>query len=162
MPGFSDSTLMFDDAARLLEPDALSQDEIEHLLNMVGFADIPTAHKRLLEISTDQASRRARGACLPMRLVALSGTATPDGSLINFERYVGSVADRAELFGYLASNPRAVEILVKLFVGSQFLTEILLRFWTVPALAIAIPANFIGGLFVLMGAAAQGTRGWRG
>jgi glutamate-ammonia-ligase adenylyltransferase len=118
---------MFDDAARLLEPDALSQDEIEHLLNMVGFADIPTAHKRLLEISTDQASRRALGECLPMLLVALSGTATPDGSLINFERYVGSVADRAELFGYLASNPRAVEILVKLFVGSQFLTEILLR-----------------------------------
>ncbi|MBT4867755.1 MAG: glutamine synthetase adenylyltransferase [Planctomycetaceae bacterium] len=127
MPGFSDSSVMFDDAARLLEPGALSHDEIKSLLNLVGFADIPTAHRRLLEISTDEDSRRALGECLPMLLVALSGTATPDGSLINFERYVGSVSDRGELFRYLASNPRAVEILVKLFVGSQFLTEILLR-----------------------------------
>ena len=61
MSGFSDSTLMFDDAARLLEPGALSHDEIESLLDLVGFADIPTAHKRLLETSTDKESRRALG-----------------------------------------------------------------------------------------------------
>ena len=118
---------MFDDAARLLEPGALSHDEVERLLELVGFADIPTAHQRLFETASDDDSRRELAACLPLLLVALSDTATPDVSLINFERYVGSVADRAELFRYLASNPRAVEILVKLFVGSQFLTEILLR-----------------------------------
>src|SRR5690606_26208820 len=38
-----------------------------------------------------------------------------------------SVDDRNGLFRYLADYPRAVEILIKLFVGSQFLTEILLR-----------------------------------
>ena len=62
-----------------------------------------------------------------MLLIALSDAATPDASLLNFERYVQCVADRTVLLRYLASKPRAVEILVKLFVGSQFLTEILLR-----------------------------------
>ncbi len=62
-----------------------------------------------------------------MLLVALSDAATPDASLLNFERYVQCVPDRTALLRYLASKPRAVEILVKLFVGSQFLTEILLR-----------------------------------
>jgi drug/metabolite transporter (DMT)-like permease len=61
-------------------------------------------------------------------------------------------------------NRYTLYVLTSALAGAagMVLTEILLRFWTVPALAIAIPANFIGGLFVLMGAAAQGTRGWRG
>ncbi len=71
--------------------------------------------------------RAALADVLPMLLIALSDAATPDASLLNFERYVQCVADRTVLLRYLASKPRAVEILVKLFVGSQFLTEILLR-----------------------------------
>src|SRR5690606_20306814 len=43
------------------------------------------------------------------------------------ERFIQSVPDRTRQFRYLADNPRAVEILVRLFVGSQFLTEILIR-----------------------------------
>ena len=93
----------------------------------VGFSDWNEARRRLIKIASDDASRRALAECLPMLLTALSETATPDGSLVNFDRYVQSVSNRAELFQYLTENPRAVEILVKLFVGSQFLTEILLR-----------------------------------
>ena len=44
--------------------------------------------------------------------------------------------------------------------GGVILTEILLRFWTVPALHIAIPASLIGGCFLLLGAALQRTCGW--
>lgn len=40
-------------------------------------------------------------------------------------------------------------------------TEILLRRYGLSALDIAIPANTVGGLFLLLAAAAQGTRGWR-
>ena len=36
MSGFSDSSAMFDDAARLLEPGALSHDEIEHVRTTVA------------------------------------------------------------------------------------------------------------------------------
>ncbi len=97
------------------------------MLAAVGFADRQRARQRIEGLCDDDACRRALHSSLPMLLAALSETATPDGSLVNFERYVQSVDDRAKLFEYLASNPRAVEILVKLFVGSQFLTEILLR-----------------------------------
>lgn len=97
------------------------------MLTAVGFADRQKARHRLESLCDDETCRVALGDCLPMLMAALSETATPDGSLINFERYVQSVGDRRDLFRYLAANPRAVEILVKLFVGSQFLTEILLK-----------------------------------
>jgi drug/metabolite transporter (DMT)-like permease len=41
-------------------------------------------------------------------------------------------------------------------------TEVLLRFFALSALEIVIPANAVGGLFLLLIAAVQGTRGWRG
>ncbi|MCA9015422.1 MAG: glutamine synthetase adenylyltransferase, partial [Planctomycetaceae bacterium] len=64
---------------------------------------------------------------LPTLLQALTDAATPDGSLINFERFLNSVSQPEAMLGFLTHNPRAVEILVRLFVGSQFLTEILLK-----------------------------------
>ena len=118
---------MFENAAKLIRQNELSDDEVQRLLGAVGFTDWQTAHARLLEICPDEGCRKALSDCLPMLLAALSNAATPDGSLINFQRFVQSVEDRTKLFQYLASNPRAVEILIKLFVGSQFLTEILLR-----------------------------------
>ena len=69
---------------------------------------------------------------VPPLLAALAGAPAPDAGLINFERFVRASAARTDkppgaLFGYLARNPRAVEILVRLFVGSQYLTDILVR-----------------------------------
>jgi [glutamine synthetase] adenylyltransferase / [glutamine synthetase]-adenylyl-L-tyrosine phosphorylase len=118
---------MLTDTQKLLTKDALDAAAVERLLTAAGVSDWQRAHKRLLGICTDDAGRAALAECLPMLLGALSEAATPDGSLINFERFVQSVPSRTELFRYLAANPRAVEILIKLFVGSQFLTEILLR-----------------------------------
>jgi [glutamine synthetase] adenylyltransferase / [glutamine synthetase]-adenylyl-L-tyrosine phosphorylase len=118
---------MFDQSGQLvLRPD-YPEAEARELLRTVGFADWALALRRLREIGRDDASRQALAGVLPLLLIALSDAATPDASLLNFERYVQCVADRTELLRYLASKPRAVEILVKLFVGSQFLTEILLR-----------------------------------
>ena len=93
----------------------------------MGFSQIDAALKRLRGLAERPADVRSLAAALPPLLSALSDAATPDGSLMNFERLVQSVADRSHLFRYLAENPRAIEILVKLFVGSQFLTGILLR-----------------------------------
>jgi [glutamine synthetase] adenylyltransferase / [glutamine synthetase]-adenylyl-L-tyrosine phosphorylase len=118
---------MFERSGQLvLRPD-FSETEARDLLSTAGFADWALALRRLREIGRDDAARRALADVLPLLLIALSDAATPDASLLNFERYVQCVADRTTLLRYLASKPRAVEILVKLFVGSQFLTEILLR-----------------------------------
>ncbi|HBY93848.1 MAG TPA: glutamine synthetase adenylyltransferase, partial [Chloroflexi bacterium] len=53
--------------------------------------------------------------------------ASPDRALVNLERFAQSAVNRPALFRDLAGNPRAIEMLVTLFAGSQFLTEILLR-----------------------------------
>ncbi|MBK9231851.1 MAG: hypothetical protein IPO15_13645 [Anaerolineae bacterium] len=47
--------------------------------------------------------------------------------LVSFERFARSAHSLADLFLYLAANPRQVEMLITLFAGSHFLSEILLR-----------------------------------
>ncbi|MGE5193014.1 MAG: glutamine synthetase adenylyltransferase [Deltaproteobacteria bacterium] len=96
------------------------------LLAPVGFAGVTAAFERLRRTSGSGESAGLLAACLPTLLLALSDTAQPDQALINFERLAQSVPDRTVLFRSLRDNPRTVEILVRLFVGSQFLTEILL------------------------------------
>ncbi|HCE16582.1 MAG TPA: glutamine synthetase adenylyltransferase [Anaerolinea thermolimosa] len=64
---------------------------------------------------------------LPHFLAALSEAADPERVLVSFERFLGRFTDPLPVLWVLAGNPRAVEILVVLFAGSQFLTEILLR-----------------------------------
>ena len=106
----------------------VEQTRVEQLLTSVGFQNWEIAHKRfshLCQKSSDSESMLL--ASLPMLLHALSEVASPDSSLINFERFVQSVPNRDNLFQLLSQQPRAVEILVKLFVSSQFLTEILLK-----------------------------------
>ncbi len=115
------------DAPSGLLLDLVDEAEAMELLREVNFENPQEAFHRLRRLPEDAAGRKSLGACLPMLLHSLSEAATPDGSLVNFERFVQCVEDRNGLFRYLAEFPRAVEILIKLFVGSQFLTEILLR-----------------------------------
>lgn len=51
----------------------------------------------------------------------------PDRTLTSFERFIGRFQNPLPALQALIGNPRAVEILVRLFAGSRFLTEILLR-----------------------------------
>ena len=111
---------------RLLDED-VSDADVELLLAPIGFTDWKTAHARLLELCTDASRQEALTAALPMLLAALAESASPDSSVLNLERFIKSVPDPVSTLRFLADNPRAIEILVKLFVNSQFLTEILLR-----------------------------------
>lgn len=118
---------MYNQSDRLLYPEELSEDEAHKILTELGFSDTNVARKRFLNMCDSEKSREELSRSIPVLLVSLSNAAIPDNSLLNFERFVQCVEDRTELFQYLAENLRAVEILIKLFVGSQFLTEILLR-----------------------------------
>ncbi len=93
----------------------------------IGFGDWRTARQRLVGLAKDPRCREVLADCMPMLLDVLSNVATPDSSVLNFERFVQSVAEPLELLTFLRDHPRAVEILIKLFTGSQFLTEVLLR-----------------------------------
>ncbi len=104
-----------------------SDEEARQLLTEAGFRDIDAALNRFREMCPGERARDHLEESLPVLMLALTDAAVPDASLVNFDRYVQSVPDRTELFRYLAEHPRSVEILIRLFVGSQFLTEILLR-----------------------------------
>lgn len=111
----------------LLEPEGELSGSLAAALDAVGFDDRPGAVQRFRTLCETQRQREACARIVPALLHALEEAATPDGSLLNFQRFVQTVENREQLFQLLADQPRAVEILVRLFVGSQFLTEILLR-----------------------------------
>jgi glutamine synthetase adenylyltransferase len=120
-------TLADDEHYRDLLCEQLSDDAIHERLSPIGFADWRAAYGCLQRMAGDSQQKLALADVLPHLLMTLAGAASPDRALVNLERFAGSAPDRLALFYYLASNPRAVEILVTLFAGSQFLTEILLR-----------------------------------
>ena len=115
------------DARNLLLQESLNDDEAQRLLAPAGFADYPAAYRRLQHLATTPESRLALADSLPHLLQALAGAANPDQVLVNFGRLVHDAPHQLNLLRHLARNPRAVDILVTLFAGSQFLTEILLR-----------------------------------
>jgi len=105
----------FDD---LLTPSALAS---------LGVSDAAAAERHLRRIAGHGlGAQQALARLFPYLSAALSNCADPDQALINMERFTSG--DHApETLQQLAGNPRAVEILVTIFAGSQFLTEILLR-----------------------------------
>ncbi|MFK7778586.1 MAG: glutamine synthetase adenylyltransferase [Gimesia sp.] len=118
----------YEHAPKLLDQTIPATDkDIQLILSEIGFTDQERALIRLREMCTTARIREELTPILPTLLQALSDAATPDGSLINFERFINSVSKPELMLNFLTQNPRAVEILVRLFVGSQFLTEILLK-----------------------------------
>ena len=103
-------------------------------LAAVPFADPYAAARRLGAVlaAAGPPPESVLDAALPPLLAALADAPAPDAGLVNFERFARASVARADkppgaLFGYLAGNPRAAEILVRLSVGSQYLTDILVR-----------------------------------
>ena len=111
---------------RLLSP-TLSQAEARGILSFIGFADSRAAYRSLQRMSQDAPTRAALSQFLPKLLQSLSSAASPNRTLVSVERFTRSVPNRLSLYRQLSDNPRAVEILVTLMAGSQFLSEILLR-----------------------------------
>lgn len=93
----------------------------------IGLEDPPAATARLQRLVRDDRERNALAELLPAVLSGLEAAHAPDQALLHFERFLEAVDDRLLLFARLADNPRQTEILLRLFVNSQFLTEILLR-----------------------------------
>lgn len=115
------------DGARELLYGQLSAEDIERWLAPIGFSDWEATHRRLNRIAQRSGAIHALAALLPYLLTMLAEAGNPDRVLVCLERFLQSSADMGEQVRWLSRNLRALDILVKLFAGSQFLTEILLR-----------------------------------
>lgn len=106
---------------------SLSSEASQTLLIPLGFRDWQTAIRHLQRIAgQSEEIRHAMTELLPYLLMTLSNCADPDQALVNFERFTCH-ENANSIFEKLIKNPRTIEILVTIFAGSQFLTEILLR-----------------------------------
>lgn len=115
------------EGARELLYGQLSAEDIERWLAPIGFSDWEATHRRLNRIAQRSGAIHSLAALLPYLLTMLSETGNPDRVLVCLERFLQSSTDMGEQVRWLSRNLRALDILVKLFAGSQFLTEILLR-----------------------------------
>ncbi len=92
-------------------------------LRHAGFIHVESAAIRLKELSGPPNFAN----CLSKFLRGASEMADIDELLVDFERLVLRSGDRTELYQFLIDNPRGIEMLIKLFAGSRYLTETLLR-----------------------------------
>ncbi len=102
-------------------------DDLAAALQSAGIDDSKAAVRRLVRLTVGATdSGTIRGCCLAFAR-ALAETPVPESALANFERLLEGTGDPQAWSRYLLDHPRALEILVKLFVGSQHLTETLIK-----------------------------------
>ena len=100
--------------------------EWEILLAQTTLQDSRKAAQHLEDIAGSGPAAKHFEPVLAALLRLLPESANPDQAIVQFARFVQGVADRAKLFKFLQHTPRAIEILLRLFVASQFLAEILI------------------------------------
>lgn len=93
----------------------------------IPFNDVDAAGRRWSRLAVDEAQSQSLRTLSRSLLPALAVAAHPDQSLLNVERFLDAVTDRGETLSWLSETPRAIEILVRLFIGSPSLTELLIR-----------------------------------
>lgn len=86
----------------------------------------PTFDDRLRQLF-DEVEDADSERCLSWVSALLAESPSADASLVGLERLLRVVPDRRELFRQLLNSPRAVEVLLKVFAASPYLTDILLR-----------------------------------
>ncbi len=104
-----------------------TETEVRELLDGVNFQDWAGVERVLNRLMKPVANQAVLTRLLPKLRLALTSAANPDRVFTNFDRFVHNVPDPVALFDYLDQNQRAIDVLITLFAGSQFLTEILLR-----------------------------------
>ncbi len=123
MVGNTHQELPFETLVR--QPDNSS--DARTILEALHFADWQAAQQRIARLAGSPKTHAALTLILRHFLPVAGDTADPDGVLVNFDRFLRNSGDADTLLRQLAAFPRSVEQLARLFSGSQFLTEILLR-----------------------------------
>lgn len=118
---------MLNTLRQMLAGDEEANAAIHEQLALLGFRDPVSIGQRIRLLAGGDDKTDATARTLLKLITLLSDSADPAAGVGDFERYVQRVDDRADLFRFLAENPRAIEMLVRLFTSSRYLTETLLR-----------------------------------
>ncbi|HKX28856.1 MAG TPA: hypothetical protein VJ302_14255 [Blastocatellia bacterium] len=110
----------------LLAP-RLDPQEVAAQLGAYGIKDPAKADANLQAMADDPQARQSLAEILEELLSCLTQSANPDQALNHFERFARAVVNKTHLFSYLKESPRTLEILAKVFGGSQYMAEILIR-----------------------------------
>jgi glutamate-ammonia-ligase adenylyltransferase len=105
----------------------LSAEGAQSLLTGLNFEDWHPAWLCFKRLARQKHLHDAFEQLLPSLLLTLKHVASPERALVNFEHFLGRVQDPLQLLNFLSKNPNALERLIILFAGSQFLSEILLN-----------------------------------
>jgi glutamate-ammonia-ligase adenylyltransferase len=111
---------------RIIDED-LSQEEAQFILTDLNFEDWHPAWLCFQRLARQKHHRSAFEQLLPSLLLTLKHVASPERALVNLEHFLDRVQDPLQLLNFLSKNPNALERLIILFAGSQFLSEILLN-----------------------------------
>ncbi|MEX2443272.1 MAG: glutamate-ammonia-ligase adenylyltransferase [Alkalispirochaeta sp.] len=113
--------------ADLVLSDSISEERISAVLTSAGFRNPARGIVNLRRMAGTGTRREtfARLAVLAWDYLRRSGD--PDMALNNWDRFTEQVGDREEFFAELLAQPRRLEIMVKIFAGSQFLSDTLIR-----------------------------------
>ncbi|MCA9733922.1 MAG: glutamine synthetase adenylyltransferase [Deferribacteres bacterium] len=100
--------------------------EAQTLLATIGFADWKKARQIFQRLGTTAETQSALLEILPAVLIDLQNSAHPDQALLNLEHFVEKQKRPVDLYATFAQEPRSLEMLLQLFAGSQFLSEVLM------------------------------------
>lgn len=102
-------------------------EERDRLLKELRFASCEEAWDSLKKISKQIKFKGLFPDFFPEFLKELSLSFDPDMALNNFERFSEIIHDKNYLYTILSSEPWKLNVLITLFSGSQFLSDILLK-----------------------------------
>jgi glutamate-ammonia-ligase adenylyltransferase len=112
--------------ADLILSDQVPESLVQKILANAGFKDTERAFVNLRSL----AGRGARNQFARLAVLAtdfLQHQPDPDMALNNYERFIRSQRDPGRHYQLLLSQPRRLDILMSIFSGSQFLSDVLIR-----------------------------------
>jgi len=115
-------------AADLIYSDAPPSELRRTVLEEGGFRQIERGYVNLKALAGSGSRRHLFARLSVLAWDILAGTPDPDMALNNWERFENSVDDVEHHYTELLSQPKRLEILLKIFSSSQYLAEILIKY----------------------------------
>ena len=115
------------DPTPLLLAAHLPPEEVSKILEPYGFQHPSKADANLQAMAGDPQERQALSKILRDLLEAVSQSADPDQALNEWEWYLQSGINRAQLFQFLSQGPRLLHLLCNIFGNSPAMAQTLIR-----------------------------------